>query len=184
MNWQDLGEELRGIGLSAVGGALVGGAPGAVLATGQEIAKRIGAAEASPEVIRDALEADPEALAQMRALEVEMAKVDERREARAADSAEELARIATADVQDARATRGVDDWMRAALAPLVLAITVALSVYIFKVTPEGKEPSSTAMYILGQFGGFSAAVIYFYFGSSLGSARRAEEISRMKGAGK
>lgn len=170
MNWQDLGRTLAGIGLPTLGGALAG-PMGAV--AGKAIADRLGAAEASPEVIAQAIEADPDALVRLRELEVEMAKVDAAKEARAAESTEKLLATAAADVQDARKDRSSDPTRaRLAWGSLILLIgTLAAYAWL--------APADTQVWLLviGAEIGWVGMTMTFYFGTSVGSAKRADEIS-------
>jgi len=174
MNWADLGRSLAGIGLPALGGALLGPA-GAI--AGADIARRIGAAEATPEVISQAIEADPAALVELRRLEVEMAKVDASREARSAESAEKMLATATADVQNARAT-GKDDTVRRWLAAPTVLAPVAFAFWLLSAQPA--DPSSIGMFVLGFLTNQAGQVFNFFFGTSIGSAKKQIEINSMK----
>lgn len=171
MNWQDLGRSLAGIGLPVLGGALLGPA-GAV--AGADIARRLGAAEATPEVISQAIEADPAALVELQRLEIEMAKVDAGREARSAESNEKMLVTATADVQSAR--RMPSDRSRPVLAAVSFAVLViTMGVYAW-LKPEDPQ---VWLLVIGSELGWVGMAMTFYFGTSVGSAKRADEISSM-----
>lgn len=166
MNWQDLARTAAKLGLPTLGGALAGPA-GAV--AGKAIADALGA-DANPEAVREALAADPDAVIRLRQVEAEMQAEQNRHE-------EQLATIQVGDIQSARASTK-DDTMRRWLAAPILVIPILLIV-LYACFP-GLD-TSVWMLVIGTTLGWAGSVVGFYFGTSLGSAKRAEEISALKG---
>ena len=167
MNWRDLGRTMAKLGLPTLGGALAGPAGAAA---GKVIADALGA-DASPDAVQAALAGHPDALVRLREVEADMA-------AREAEHEERMAEIATADVQHARSS-GRDDAVRRWLVWPAVILPVAFAAYILIANPP--DPSGVGMYMLGVLTGVLVQVYGFFFGTSIGSSKRAEEISRMKG---
>lgn len=167
MKWNDLARTAAKLGLPTLGGALAG--PHGAMA-GKAIADALGS-DASPEAVAEALQADPDALVRLRQVEADMA-------AREAQHAEEMARIAAADVQHARAS-GRDDAVRRWLVWPAVLLPVAFAAYILVANPA--DPSGVGMYMLGVLTGVLGQVYGFFFGTSIGSAKRAEEMASLKG---
>lgn len=170
MNWQELGRKLAGIGLPALG-ASVGGPLGA--ATGRVVAEALGAPDPSPSTIAEAITADPEAAAKLQKLENEM-------QARRFEHDERIFELETRDVQDARATDR-DDRMRRWLAVPLIASPTLFGVYLLWQNPQG-EILALGTLILGYLIGHAEKVVAFFYGTSLGSTRRAAEQARERTA--
>ena len=165
MNWKDLARTMAKLGLPTLGGALAGPAGAAA---GKIIADRLGAAEASPDVIQDAIAADPDALVRLREVEAEMVRAE-------AEHEEEMARIGTADVQHARQATGQDrvrPWLAVSAILLLIATMAAYAI----IDPDDVQ---VWLLVIGAEIGWVGMALTFYFGTSLGSAKRAEEISSM-----
>ena len=160
MNWQDLGRKLAALGLPAIGGQL-GGPLGA--AVGRQIAQELGAAEATPEVVHQALIGDPDALVQLRQVEADIV-------AREAAHNEKMAEIAAADVANARVAHKdsrmpvVVLWMTTGL----MAVTV-IAWFMLKVPHENR---SILEMLTGQIAFAWIASITYFVGSSRGSKEK------------
>lgn len=168
MDWRDLGEALRDAGLPALGGAVAG--PAGVL-VGQTIARKLGAAEASPDVLRDAIAADPDAMRVLNEMEhekTERLRIDAERETT-------LAQVAATDTANARSTPDQDRARPklAIVAFFLLVLTMGAYAYLDPADPQ------VWLLVIGAEIGWVGLTMNFYFGTSIGSSKRADEISAM-----
>jgi hypothetical protein len=175
VNWQDLARTVAKVGLPALGAALP--LPGGAV-VGKMIADALGV-EPTPEAVTAALQADPDALPKLKKIEADVA-------AREMEHEETMLATATADVQRAR-TNDKDGAMRNRLAGLiffsplyVLTLYTAINVLSKFATIPASLVSDPVWYTLfGLTGGWATSVVGFYFGTSIGSSRRADDISAM-----
>lgn len=163
MDWKTLGKKLAGAGLAPLGGAL-GGPAGAVI--GAQIAKTIGLpVGAGPAEIAQALN-DPETM-------VRLAQID-------AEADVKLAEIEVRDRADARANSR-DDGMRRALALLLPLSALAFGTGLVLVLVRANEITQAVAIgstILGWLLRDASTSSSFFFGTSVGSARRAAELAQ------
>ena len=159
MKWSDLGKKVAGVGLPSLGGAL-GGPAGAIV--GAEVARRLGLPGANPEAVSAAL-SDPATIAKLREIE--------------AESEVKLAELEVKDRADARANRG-DDKMRIVLALLLVpAPIVVLGLMATGHLSLSTTDQVTVSTILGFLLSEARSATAFFFGSSVGSSRRAAELA-------
>lgn len=168
MNWQALGKKIAAAGLPALGTAL--GVPGAA-AIGATIAATLGV-DPEPDAIAREIVHNPDAMIALRRLdaEAEVARLEHERK---------LAELQVADVQNARAS-GKDDTVRRWLAPFLIALPLATLAAILHLKPSG-ELLGAAMMVLGLFVALAKDAVAFYYGTSLGSAKKSAEIAQMTG---
>ena len=170
MNWKKLGLKLAAAGLPAIGAGLAGSA-GAGL--GSRIAQILDV-EAEPDAIARAMATDPDLALALRQIEVE--------EAAAIRAGEQLALETTiADVQHARETaRPVDDWIRSILAiilPLVAVVFAGAFIGALIWKDQITEAVGIAGMVLGWLIRDASSSTGFYFGTSLGSAKKSKELA-------
>lgn len=102
------------------------------------------------------------------------------------DNEVEEFRISTADRQDARtANRAAEDWTPRALALIIIPSFVAiLFTMIFfgqRIDPKSHD---VLMLMTGSLGTISTGIMAYYFGTSMGSKKKTEIMSRMNGNSK
>lgn len=168
-NLNALAKKLAVAGFTTLGGAVAGPAGAATVGV---IARRIGAAEADPEVIAQAFDADPEVIIRLRELDREMQAAEHEHVERVlAEEAvvaekEELARQAS--VQVAR-TETKSHWLTAAIPLILLGLVAAAGVALFTIEPpDGNR--DLVNFLLGNVAGWCSAGIVYWLGSSRGSA--------------
>lgn len=171
--WGEIGKAVAKAGLPGLGGAL-GGPLGGIV--GAVVAKTLGAHDASPEAVQEALAANPDAYIRLREIEAQIAADANATEIRAAE-------IETADRQSARSFRG-DDRMRVVLAcvlvpaPIIVLISMATGVLTMSAADV-----ATVSTILGFMLSEAKAATGFYFGTSVGSAKKQVTIDAMATGG-
>lgn len=180
MLWKDLGAKLRSGGLQALGAALAG--PGGA-AAGALLAERLGAAEADPEVVVQAIEADPASADILTDLDVEMEK--QRRETMvvaAGISKEEMA-VQEANIREARLSPDMNP-TRERMAYITLGVLVVSLAALVGVEVIWDVPDMVLGLAVGIIGGFATnyqSMTSFFFGTSSGSAakERAAAVERI-----
>lgn len=174
MDWNKIAKGLAAAGLPTLGAALAGPAGARV---GSVIARRLGAAEADPEVIAQALEADPEAMTELRKIEAEMAKEEQAHIERVLSS-EQVATAADQErVKEARAlTSG--HWLTPWLSVGLLLIFATFGAALFFVEPPQSNRDMVNIF-LGALFGFAGAAVTYWLGSSRGSADRSTTIDQI-----
>lgn len=178
MDWNALAKKLAGAGLTTLGSAVAGPA-GAVV--GGMIAKQIGAAEADPEVLQQALDADPEALIELRKLDAQMQRDQQAHVERVLDAeAAERAKIdaeTQAGIAAARAaTQG--HWLTPILTLILVFMVIAAATALFTIEPP-QANRDLLNFVLGNVMGWAGAGIVYWLGSSHGSADRAATLDRI-----
>ena len=163
MKWGELGKKIGGLGLPALGGALAG--PGGAI-VGKLVAERLGMPGANPDALARAVTTDPAALVKLRELDL--------------DADVEMARLEVQDRMDARANVR-DDRMRRVLA-IVLPIAAIFFGVGFTALLVWKNEVTQAVGIAGTMLGWlirdASAATSFFFGTSVGSARKSAELSQ------
>lgn len=178
MDWNALAKKLAAAGMTTLGGAVAG--PAGAAAAGV-IAKRIGAAEADPEVLQQALDADPEAMIRLRELDKEMRAAEQAHVERvlAAEAVvtekEEAARQASVAAARA-ATSG--HWLTPVLTLILISMIVAFGVALFLVEPPAPN-RDLVNFLLGNVTGWAGAGVVYWLGSSRGSADRAATLDQI-----
>lgn len=168
-DWKSIGRKLAGAGLPIIG-AQLGGPVGA--AVGRDIAARIGV-EPDPEIVAQAL-GDPETMLELRRMEIDAAAAERTDALRAQE-------IAAQDVQHAR-EHAPDDGVRRWLAkrmPVVAVLFGAGMVAVLVWKDQITEAMTIGGMVLGWLIRDSSSFTQFYSGSSLGSAKRAQEMAAM-----
>lgn len=171
--WASAARAAAGAALPTIG-AVLGGPLGGVV--GAMVAKQLGT-EPTPEAVTHALANDPDAYVKLKEIEAQLA-ID----ANATDV--QLATIETADRQSARANRG-DDRMRMVLAlflipaPLIVAAVLVAAIVLLNAADVPASVQNVVSIVLGYLIGEAKSASSFYFGTSVGSKRRAEQISQM-----
>jgi hypothetical protein len=165
MKWGDLGKKIGGLGLPALGGAL--GGPGGAL-IGKLVAEKLGMPGANPEAIAQAVTDDPAAL-------VKLAEIE-------ATSDVQLAELEVRDRMDAR-THIRDDRMRRILALALPGSALFFGTGLIIVLVRANEITQAvgmAGTILGWLIRDASAATSFFFGSSVGSSRKATELENTR----
>lgn len=168
--WAQAAKAAAGAALPTIG-AVLGGPLGGVL--GATIARQLGT-EPTPEAVAAAIATDPDAYVKLKEIEAQLAA-----DQNATDV--QLATIEVQDRQDARSNRG-DDRMRMVLtlvlvpAPLLILALMATGSLTLSAVDQ-----VTVSTILGYLLAEARSATAFYFGTSVGSSRRAKEISQMVG---
>lgn len=168
-DWKAIGRKLAGAGLPILG-AQLGGPAGAAI--GRDVASRLGV-DPDPEVIAQAL-GDPDTLLELRAMEIEAAAAKRADALRAQE-------IAAADVQHARAhANAADDATRrwiAVLLPVVAVVFGGAFLTALVLKDQITEAVGIAGMVLGWLIRDASSVTSFYFGTSLGSKKKSEELA-------
>lgn len=178
MNWNRIAKSLAQAGLPALGGALAGPAGAQV---GAQIARRLGVPDADPEVIAQAIAADPEALIRLRELDKEMQAAEHEHVERvlaeeAVVAAKEEAERQASVVAARSATSG--HWLTPVLTLILVVMVVALGVGLFFIEPPQSNRDLVNV-LLGNVMGWVSAGIVYWLGSSRGSADRAATIDQI-----
>lgn len=174
----NLAKKLATAGFTTLGGAVAGPAGAAAVGV---IAKRLGAAEADPDVVAQAIEADPEATVRLRELDLEMRKAENEHVERVlADEAaiaekEEAARQASVAAARA-ATSG--HWLTPVLTLILIGMIAAFGLALFLVEPPASN-RDLVNFLLGNISGWVGAGVAYWLGSSRGSADRSATIDRI-----
>lgn len=169
-NWMKLGRKIAAAGFPAIGAGL-GGPAGARLAT--SIAEALGV-DPEPDAIARAMAHDPDYELALRQIEVQ--------EAEAIRVADQVALESTiADAQHARENaRPVDDWIRSTLAivlPLIAVIFAGAFIGALVWKDQITEAVGIAGMVLGWLIRDASSSTGFYFGTSLGSKKKSEELA-------
>ena len=168
--WAQAAKAAAGAALPTIGTVLAGPAGGAI---GAIVARQLGT-EATPEAVSAALATDPDAYVKLKEIEAQLTA-----DQNATDV--QLATIEVQDRQSARANRG-DDRMRMILtlllvpAPIVILVLMATGSLTLSAIDQ-----VTVSTILGYLLAEARSATSFYFGTSVGSSRRAKEIADMVG---
>lgn len=168
-DWKAIGRKLAGAGLPILG-AQLGGPAGAAI--GRDVAARLGV-DPDPEVIAQAL-GDPDTLLELRALEIEAAAAERADALRAQE-------IAVADVQHARENANANDdgirrWL-AIILPLVAVLFGGAFIGALIWKNQITEAVGIAGMVLGWLIRDASSSTGFYFGTSLGSKKKSEELA-------
>ena len=178
MNLNDLAKKLAVAGLTTLGSAVA--EPAGAITAGL-VAKRIGAAEADPAVLAQALDADPEAIIRLRELDAEMRREEqahiERVLAAEAAERERLDAEMQAGVAAARAATS-GHWLTPILTLILVAMVIAAATALFLIEPP-QANRDLLNFVLGNVMGWAGAGIVYWLGSSRGSADRAATLDRL-----
>lgn len=167
--WAQAAKAAAGAALPTIG-TVLGGPLGGIL--GATIARQLGT-EPTPDAVAAAIATDPDAYVKLKEIEAELA-ADENA------TLVQLSSIEVQDRQDARSNRG-DDRMRMVLtlvlvpAPLLILALMATGSLTLSAVDQ-----VTVSTILGYLLAEARSATSFYFGTSVGSSRRAKEIAEMK----
>lgn len=171
MNWQDLGKKLIAVGLPAIGAQLAGPAGPAGAAVGREIARRIGVADATPEVLAHAVDAGDQSVM------LALARIEADAEAAARADSLRAQELADTDRQRAReAHKG--SRMPAILTVLVFVMFSGAFAALFFVEIPSSNRDIAYLAFGTQLSAFTAVVGY-WIGSSRGSADKAQTLDTM-----
>jgi hypothetical protein len=160
MKWGDLGKKIAGAGLPGLGGML--GGPGGAL-IGRVIADKLGMPGANPEAIAQAVTNDPAAL-------VKLAEIEANADVR-------FAEIEVQDRQSARAS-GKDDTVRRWMAAPAVVAPVGFGIFLLVAQPP--DAQGLGMFVLGALFGYASQVYNYFFGTSIGSAKKQATIDQME----
>lgn len=165
MNWADISKTIATIA-PAVGTAL--GGPGGAM-VGALVANSLGVRNA-PEAVAAAIEADPDAHRTIAELQTDPAMIE---------ALTELAKVQTADVQDARQVH------KDSKVPAVIAIGFVLIFAVTMLLPivgamMGLNIQAVSDRDAGLLGNVLMLIVGFYFGSNVASARKTELIAGEK----
>lgn len=173
MDWREVGSVAAKA--APVLGAVLGGPVGAIAgAAGTLLASALGV-EASPEAVNAALQ-DPQALVRVREIEAE-------ERARLLDWQARQVEAELRDVADARAMQVAvvqaghgSAWVMPVLAVLVVMAFISVVIAVIFLGPQGLGEAGSLL-----VGGLISAVMSvlgYYFGSSLGSSRKTDLMSK------
>jgi hypothetical protein len=173
MNWKDLKKAVGGVAPAL--GAALGGPFGGM--AGKFLSDALGV-ENDPKKVHDALQADPEALAQVMVAQTNYEK-------RLAELGVEEERIREAGIDSARKREiALDDKLVPVIGSIVLLGFFALVGSIFagwvELTPE---TSVLIGALVGHASSKADQVVTYYFGSSRGSKQKNSIIDKLKGGG-
>lgn len=171
MNLESLSRKVLAQGLPTLGGAL-GGPAGAVVAA--TVAHHLGV-EPTPGSIARAVVNDPGAMAELRRIEADMAAQSDKHD-------EAMASLEVQDRQNARANRS-DDRMRFILGIVLPIVALLFGSALCGMLFWAKEVTQAVGIggtILGWLIRDASAATSFFFGTSVGSARRAAELAKVR----
>lgn len=166
-DWKSIGRKLAGAGLPIIGAQLAGPVGAAV---GRDIAARLDV-EPDPEVFAQAM-GDPETMLELRRMELDAAAAERADALRAQEIAAQDVQHAREHAPDDGVRRKLAMWMPA-LAILFGAGMVAMLVWKNQIT----EAMTIGGMVLGWLIRDSSSFTQFYSGTSLGSAKKSQELA-------
>lgn len=179
MDWKDVGAI---VGKAApVLGAVLGGPVGAIAGAAGSLISRALGCEDAPETVTKAIQADPNAMIKLKALEV-------REQAQLLNWQAQQLQADLENVKDARAREvALVQAGHMSLATPIVSIVISLGFFLmlWVILTGGKsEVGEAGLMLLGWLGSAFGSVVNYYLGSSLGSATKDSYIRRGSGSGK
>lgn len=167
LSWSDVGRVAASVApvLGTVLGGPAGGAVGALVASALGV-------ESTPEAVSAAVSADPLAYAKLREIEsAEKLRVLEMDHAARQAELADVANARAAQVATVQAGHG-SAWIMPVLALLIVVAFISIAVAVIFFAPQGL--GEVGALLVGGLVSAVTSVLGYYFGSSLGSARKTD----------